>query len=47
MEDTRAGMSERWMGALAVECKYGDGWALEVVEMEGDVASKLSHSSLQ
>ena len=45
-EDTKAGTSARLPGPL-FERRYGEAYALEVVEMEGEVASRLSHSSLQ
>ena len=45
-EETRAGTSARLPGPL-FERRYGEAYALDVVEMEGEVASMLSHSSLQ
>lgn len=45
-EETRAGTSARLPGPL-FERRYGEAYALEVVEMDGEVASRLSHSSLQ
>ena len=46
-EGRRAGTSARLGGTFAVERRKGEGCALLVVEMDGEVTSRLSHSSLQ
>ena len=45
-DGSNAGTSAR-VGTLFVEWRKGEGCALLVVEMEGEVMSALSHSSLQ
>ena len=46
-EGTRGGISARVPGAFMEDWRNGEGKALLDAEAEGEVASRLSHSSLQ